>query len=529
MLRHLFSKVIPICASSLIFSGALAAEVARNAYQLPVMTFAKDAGGYYVNVSDEAYLRYMWDSFVALNWPAEAGSRGEPDTAATRPASRYPVVWETLAKPQEVFLPESEWANYPVWNKLSRLPAGLSLEQARDLCQGFSADDDIILYDINQPNVSIRSGPVAPLMDQHRRYVRYQVAMNRPFFEYIRANHYYDADRQVAAVRVSEQARFEGGQKTPRGAFVALPFDTDDQPGMLEIKSAWRVLDPEFDEPARYYSRPGFILSPDRTRCERAPAGLGLVALHIHRLTRLSHAAATFEQIDNVAILDPEGSKGVQPSFNPGTGNDTQSNLWPPYGNRGFSGALPPLITADSSLPPRERRQPNNVSRATPIPEKVREVNREYRARHADTPLQYYHLINAQHVRADCRMRETGDFSQPREWLPVTCPRPNTRTLINAALESYTQLVNPFTGQPYNYSCQDCHSHARPCGFSGPVTPELTLLPEFVVMSYLLSKAKFPGQRTTPDGYSCNNPATRPPVDAGGDRGHSITTGTYAE
>jgi hypothetical protein len=280
---------------------------------------------------------------------------------------------------------------------------------------------------------------------------------------------------------------------------------------MLEIKSAWRVLDPEFDEPARYYRRPGFVLSPDRSLCERAPLGLGLVALHIHRLTRLSHAATTFEQIDNVAILDPETSEGVRPSFNPGTGNDTQSNVWPPYGNRGFSGALPPLISADSELPPREFRQPNNVSRATSIPDKVRAINQEFRKRYADTPLHYYHLINTQHVRADCRMRETGNFSQAQEWLPTTCPQPNTRTLINTALESYTQLVNPFTGQPYNYGCQDCHSHARPCGFPGPITPKQMFMPEFTVMSYLLSKAKFPGQQTAPEGYSCNNPSTQPP------------------
>lgn len=488
-----------------------AGQALRPPYQLPVLNFEQDSDGYYSNVSDEEYLRYMWDSFVALNWPARAGARGEPDIAAAAPALSFPVVWETLPQPQEVFLPQQQWADYPEWEQIASRPAGLSVDQAKALCEGYRPGEDIVLYDVNQPNVTIRSGPVAPLMDQQRRYVRYQVAMNRAFFEYVRANNYFDASVQERAVRASQQAQFKGQATPPTGAFKPLPFDHGSHPGMLEIKSAWRVLDPEFDKAERYYSRPGFILRPDRSHCERAPAGVGLVALHIHRMTRLSHAAATFEQVDNVEIMDPEMARGITPSFNPGIGNDTQSNLWPPYGMRGFDGKLPPLITAASSLPPRELRQPNNISRATPVPEAVRKINHDYQQRHAGTPLGYYHLINAQHARSGCRMRETGNFSQPRQWMPSTCPQPNTHTLVNAALESYTQLVNPFTDQPYNYSCQDCHVHARPCGFSGENRPELTFRHEFMVMSYLLSKAKFPGQLTSPDGYSCNNPATQPP------------------
>ncbi len=497
---------------SLVYMQCAAGQPERQPYQLPVLNFDQDSDGYYLNVSDEEYLRYMWDSFVALNWPAKAGLRGEPDIAAVAPALTYPVVWETLPQPQEVFLHQSKWKHYPRWEQIKTRPAGLSLEQAKAMCAGYQPGHDIILYDINQPNISIRSGPVAPLMDQHRRYVRYQVAMNRPFFEYVRTNNYFDASVQKQAVRISQLAQFKGQTDRPEGAFEPLPFDQDTQPGMLEIKSAWRVLDPLLDNPDRYYTRPGYILSPDRRHCDRAPAGVGLVALHIHRTTRLSHAATTFEQIDNVEIIDPGKAHDISPSFNPGSSYDTQSNLWPPYGNRGFSGTLPPLITTASILAPRERRQPNNISRATPIPKAVRNVNHEYQQRYMDTPLRYYHLINAQHASSICRMRETGNFSQPRQWLPSSsCPQPNTTTLINAALESYTQLINPFTEQPYNYSCQDCHSHARPCGFAGVNKPEMLYRPEFTVMSYLLSKAKFPGQITSPDGYSCNNAATQPP------------------
>lgn len=479
-------------------------------YQLPVVNFDRDSDGFYVNKPDAFYLDYMWQSFVALNWPAASG-RGEPDTSNRQPAVQSPVVWETLPQAQEVFLLPSQWDNYPDWSNIPQLPAGMTVEQARELCQGFEPGRDIILYDINQPNITIKDGPVAPLIDQYGRYVRYQVTLNRTFFEYVREHEYYDAQTQLKAVMISEQAQFAQQSNPPEGAFVPLPHDQGREPGMLETKAAWRVLDPAFDDPSRYYARPGFVLNPDRKSCERAPAGVGLVALHIHRLTRLSHVAATFEQVDNVAILDPHTPANIQPSFNPGTANPVQQAIWPPYGNRGFAGNLPPVITAVDTLPPLQRRQPNNISRATPIPMAVRAVNRRFQQRYAESPLRYYQMINTQHARAECRMRETGDFSKPQQWQPVTCPQPNVGRLINAALESYTQLVNPFNDQPYNYSCQDCHAHARPCGFVTVNKNRLTFRPDFQVMSYLLSKAKFPAQAAVPDGYSCNNPATQPP------------------
>ncbi len=482
----------------------------RPAYVLPVVNFDQDAEGFFVNKSDEFYLRYMWESFVALSWANTPGARGLADPRVGVPGSRSPLVWETLPQAQEVFLLPEQWDDYPDWDNIPYLPAGMTVAQTEKLCEGFDVARDIVLYDINQPNITIKDGPVAPLIDQYGRYVRYQVTLNRTYFEYVREHEYYNAQTQLKAVAVSEQAQFAQQSKAPQGAFVGIPVDHGKQPGMLETKAAWRVLDPEFDDPVRYYTRPGFVLNPDRTSCVRATAGVALVALHIHRITKLSHVATTFEQVDNLAILDPQTPVHIQPSFNPGTSNLVQQDIWPPYGNRGFAGNLPPVITAKDNLPPLQRRQPNNISRATPIPDAVRAINREFQQRYSNSVLRYYQMINVQHARAECKMRETGNFSKPQQWEPVTCPQPNEGRLINSALESYTQLVNPFTNQPYNYSCQDCHAHARPCGFVDVSKNRLTFRPDFMVMSYLLSKAKFAKQLEVPDGYSCNNPATQP-------------------
>lgn len=482
----------------------------KSNYQLPVMTYEKNEEDFWINKPNQDYLEYMWESFVALSWANEDGRRGKPDKRNKIPASKSPLVWESYPQPQEVFLSPAKWDNYPTWEKIPDLPVGMKVKKIKKLCNGFSIKKDIVLYDINQPNIDIRMGAVAPLIDQHRRYVRYQVTMNRSYFEYVAENQYYDAGVQEKAVRISQDAQYKGLSKKPKGAFIPLPTDQKKKVGMIETKAAWRILDPKHDDPNRYYTRSGFILSPDKTSCVKAPAGVGLVALHIHRLTKLSHVASTFEQIDNVEIIDPEAPDHLQPSFNPGRSNLSQENIWPPYGNRGFTGPLPPLITAMSILPEREFRQPNNISRATEIPPEVRKVNRKYQHKYQNSLLKYYQMINVQHARSECRMKLTGDFSNPMEWQPTTCPQPNENRLINAALESYTQLVDPYTDLPYNYSCQDCHSHARPCGFSGEIKNKLTFKPEFQVMSYLLSKAHFQKQLVSPDGYSCNNPATQP-------------------
>jgi hypothetical protein len=499
-------KTIFLSVILLILSlPAACANGPESGYKLPVVNFEKNSDGFFVNKSDEFYLRYMWESFVALNWPNKIGVRDTPDIESKTPASKAPLVWETYPQPQEVFLLSDQWKKYPDWENIPDLPAGMNVTQIKSLCSGFLPERDIVLHDINQPDISARSTPVAPIIDQHGRYVRYQVTMNRRFFNYISDNNYYNADIQKAAVRVSQQAQFRQATEAPTGAFKGLPYDDGDTPGMIETKAAWRVLDPELDDPSRYYTRPAYVLSPNKSKCFKAPAGAGLVALHIHRLTRLSHVASTFEQVDNVAILDPDTPASVHPSFNPGTRYAAQQNIWPPYGNRGFSGPLPPVVTAKDDLPPIALRQPNNISRAVDIPSAVKAMNREFQGEYRDSVLRFYQMIGVQHVRSECTMKPTGNFSKPAIWQPSNCPQPNGNRLINAALESYTQLVNPFTNQPYNYSCQGCHAQARPCGFASEIDNALTFRPDFKVMSYLPSKAKFPEQKNNDSDYSCNN------------------------
>ncbi len=479
-------------------------------YELPVMTFSTDADGYFVNRTELDYVDYMWASFVALSWPAKPGVRGQADTTQNQPAIKSPLVWQTYAQPQEALLPPSYWENYPSWDDLPQLPAGMTDKAIAELCGGYDRETEIALYDINQPSESARKGPVAPLQDQFGRYVRYQVTLNKTFFNYLRDNDYYNAQIQSKSVAISQQAQFMQAKNSPQGGFRALPFDQPGKVGMLETKAAWRILDPEHDDPKRYYTQAAVIISPDRTNCFRGTAAL--VALHIHRITRLSHVASTFEQIDNVEILQPTNQSGLKPSFNPGKANKTQVNIWPPYGNRGFNGNLPAVITSKDNLADIWKRQPVNISRANDIPLWLQLINKSYQDRYQNSPLKYYQMVNVQHVAENCRMKLTDNWAKPQQWSPKTCPTANIERLINSALESYTQLVDPYTNLPKNYSCKGCHSNARPCGILQENKNLQTWRPEFQVMSFILAKAVFPDMLVTPSEYACNIPQTLPPA-----------------
>src|SRR5436190_23824353 len=78
-------------------------RIAATAWLMP-----SDVGG---AATDDDWLRFGWDSFVAVNWPADnrwpaAGAGGKPDKATTigdPQAAARPAVWQTYLAPGQVF------------------------------------------------------------------------------------------------------------------------------------------------------------------------------------------------------------------------------------------------------------------------------------------------------------------------------------------------------------------------------------------------------------------------------------------
>jgi hypothetical protein len=61
----------------IVFSLTIAcANEPEQEFRLPVVNFEKNSDGFFVNKSNAFYLRYMWESIVALNWPNKTGAKG---------------------------------------------------------------------------------------------------------------------------------------------------------------------------------------------------------------------------------------------------------------------------------------------------------------------------------------------------------------------------------------------------------------------------------------------------------------------
>ena len=519
-LPFLSCLVLSISVVVLNANAASPSELAR----VPLLLFKPPAETATIfNKTDQDYIDYAWRSFIALNWPAMrplgGENRGQPNVSdGTYPGSAQPLVWETWPYTDQVFLPSGNWmkakghkgtTDYPTWRQLPVTPSFPLTDQDGKItsyqspppppCASTAEKEGaLLLQAINQPGESIKHGPVGPLYDQNGYAVRYQVGLNRSYFEYVRAQEYYQAEKQV-----------------PPPSFVALPQDEPGKPGMIEYKSAWKVLDEEEQKSGRFYTRKAFFVSlpwkkdassaVQAGECFTDGAGkpvsftVGLVAFHIHRVTYFGHVAMTFESVDNVRIGPSRfdfPSSIPTPSFNPGWFSKNP----PPYGKKGFSGEKPDVISVerDSRFHVKlDKGKPPDVSRATPIPLPFRQANARYRAlmRRMGSVFQHYQLIGTQHVSADC----SRDWVSGK-WSPG-CPGPNLDILINAALESYTQLVN-LNGQLQNYSCKGCHQSARPCGVSWSAVPDY----KSQLMSFLLSKAnkKSTGYQEFLSGYNCN-------------------------
>ncbi len=416
-----------------------------------------------------AYYDFMWQSFIALSWPAKKdGLRGQPDASQSildvKGGGPLPAaVWETYREPFEIFIPPDQFKHYPNWNDPRRLPPGVP--PGSKVLTRFAKIGPDFTTDINQPDFFV-FGPTGPLIDQNRNYARYEVAVNQAYFTYIKRFRYFDSAEQIKAVRayINNPNDPKGFQLPPTGTegYVQKlrPFARQ---GLVEVKAAWRVLVEGKDDFSRYFHRPVIPLNVHGKPGKPLP--MGLVALHILRFTPNGRVASTFEQVDNVAV-GRDAPPGLQPSFNTG------APPTPLQARVGFEGRIPAPITKKN--PPKKNPKPVSIYRVAPIPEAVQAANRKYQAMLGDSVFSFYQLVNTQN-------RHPGDdFSNPERnghQGPITGVYTNANNLINTALESYTQT---------NYSCIQCHIWARPLG----VGPEARELDHFKILSFLLRNAQ---------------------------------------
>ena len=462
---------------------------------------------------------FIWRSFIALNWPnvplkiegskIVSGERGKPDASRSLSVMSGSdilpqTVWETYKEPFEVFPLKGEKPQK--WNSVRPVPPKLAIktEGARTML-AFPVELTGYATDKNQPYFFPHL--TGPLYDQDKGLVRYEVAVNRSFFQYVRHFCYYNAAEQITAVN-----NYLVGRRD-HTAFQRPPFGNPDeiagylhklpkyaQVGLVDVKAAWRVLDPQKHHVDRYLHR-NLVVGIDDGKPKVQL--MGLVALHILRWTPNGYdpvkgidgafVASTFEQIDNVTTNVAEDGTVIKPTFNSGQ-LPTPQQL-----DYGFEGKMPHEIKAGKPLP---KPDPVGIYRAAAqrLPAAVRRINGHYQtaAPVRDSVLRYYQLIGTQnHHQGTIDFTTAEGRERNGHQGPITGVYTNANNLVNSALESYTQK---------NFSCILCHVRARPFGVphapgTSPSFPPAAFEDDhFKILTFLLQSAKMP---PSGDGGNC--------------------------
>lgn len=349
------------------------------------------------NTVQRAANLFSWQQFIALNWPADARHRGEPDAKASL-TSPGPRVWETWKETDEVYRPDG--ARPAPWNDRQPFPA--VCEGTHKLLVRQSKVSDVV--DGILQALPAQAEPPAILRDQQGRPLRYEIRLNRTLFEHIVKERLYDGTVQAKA------------------ASIVFPD------GSQLLKAAWRELDVGDDK---------YFVATDACVCDDAPDGqpvgcrvqrMGLAGFHLMSKTASAPQWiwSTFEQVDTV---EPQHG-AVMPLNNPACD----------------AARCPPNMQTPDNVP-------TQLARVTPIPKRdpdcaqpqrsvdnVAALNGNLRTAlaRARTPLSNYQLIDTQWPLPSA---SSGT---------VFVARPTH--LANTTMESFGQGTS---------TCMGCHAMAR--------------------------------------------------------------------
>lgn len=357
------------------------------------------------NASQDLFDQYSWQMFIAMNWPAQNGQRGDPDCSKQPGGAGY-TVWQTYKTVEEIFLPQG--ANPGPWN---------TPQKAKSL----GIINIAALKNSTQVN-TVDQAVGGWLIDQAGNPTYYDISANEDSYDYIVNNQYYNAEVVSKANNISFPS------------------------GVIEIKSSWRILSTS-DNASRYLTQLARVATFDDQgqRTGVTEAYLGLVGLHI--ITKVNGYPqwiwSTFEQIDNVPPkalvhgqwVDQPASGMAYSYFNASapTASLNQSPCdWQTQGAH--------LVCVPK--PGTTFQTPNPLNRVTPIAEVTNKVNADYRSNPdlQKSVLKYYQLITTQ------RPLMPDNPSNP-------LGQPTPSLSANVTMESYIQP---------NSSCMNCHSMATP-------------------------------------------------------------------
>ena len=301
---------------------------------------------------------YSWNIFLALNWPAAvANCAADPNKNIVNVKSGDGTIvrWQTWMPGENVFV--NPGTQRPAaWCNGNGLAAGAqrvfsneskAVPAAKKLGGAFVS--------IAEPGGDVLQASGDVVTDQAGRWLRYERLMNDIEYNYI------VPDRWNALQLQDMKAK---------GEAIRLPK------GVIEIKSAWKILTPPEIGSNLYFTTQGTVCNtPDgqQTPCDAQPVTMGLVGLHIVHQTSDGGTMfwSTFEHVNNDSV----------------------------FYNRKFAGpdntdfASTPYTELDANCKP--LNQPTQIRRVFPVPSSP-QLNQYYQGLLSGSVFANYRLISTQ-------------------------------------------------------------------------------------------------------------------------------------
>lgn len=358
---------------------------------------------------------YSWLTFLALNAPAGGGVIGK----GSAPGGDAPAQWESWKELSDVM--KAGGAKPSPWDAPRMIPAAcraLGAARGTRVLSMVGKTPDVL-------SATVQPFDTGPLIDQTGRYVRYEILMNRPMFEYIAQNDLYSKTGQAA---------FTATVDFPSGTVTQ---DTTGTVGTIMVKAAWMLLG-NSDDARDFHTTDAFVYTapqanpPIEESCTRAT--LGLVGLHIAHKTGGSPQWiwSTFEHAANVPQRPDVDAGKLAAHYNFYRANCS-----------GCAVNEPPPRPWNPNVQPFPNGFTSQIVRETPITAETAALTQSFVKLLDGTVWQNYLLVSTQWP--------TDPQSQTD---PNGVPAPEF--LANTTLETYVQGEVPQASS----SCMNCHGNA---------------------------------------------------------------------
>ncbi len=385
----------------------------------------------------KAFDLFSWQSFIALNWPADNGGSPLAGKISDNPAA--PRVWEKYIAASQVFKDDGSvpdpWGGQ---NSVLAQKVPNALKGARVL----AATTKNVLSTFLQ--ASFNQAKFPPIADVNGMYVFYEIRLNRPEYDYLGQNKLYNKAGQTAFLQSPTTP--PNAIDSPKGSAASL------KQGCIELKAMWKQLGPG-DDPNKFYTIQAVRIDPVTHQPSPNLLPFGLVGLHI--VTRTEKAPnwiwSTFEHVENAPDA-PATAPGPKPPLAHYTFNDPAK----PQPVTGFN-FRPPTNdpVANPTTPTQITRVLNNVLLTSPW---TVNLNQTMQGKLAGTVWANYRLLTTQ-------------WPAPGTGQAIPCH------VTNPVAETYIQ-ADGFAG-----SCMRCHTFATTAGTKSGQ-------PASANFSYLLQLAK---------------------------------------